>query len=159
MSTAPVENGKVHKRRKIKQKPVLERVPQQQQATDDGNSKFARALGSTDYATRDKGVQALSKFLIYKERLPELDIMKLWKGLFFCFWHSDKVPVQTELAERLAALVPQMHPRMAQLYWAGLLATLRREWFAMDHHRLDKFLMLVRKFVAAALSRLQADQW
>lgn len=94
MSTESLENGKAQKRRKTKQKPLLERAPKQQQATEDGNSKFARALGSTDYATREKGVQALSKFLIYKKELPELDIMKLWKGLFFCFWHSDKVAVQ-----------------------------------------------------------------
>lgn len=94
MSTKPHESGKMQKRRKAKQKPVLERVPQAQQSSDDGNSKFARALGSTDYATRDKGVQALSRFLLYKDELPELDVMKLWKGLFFCFWHSDKVPVQ-----------------------------------------------------------------
>ncbi|KAF6261227.1 nucleolar protein,Nop52-domain-containing protein [Scenedesmus sp. NREL 46B-D3] len=91
--------------------------------------------------------------------MSELDMMKLWKGLFFCFWHSDKTPVQTELAERLAGLLQQMRPAMAQLYWAGLLATLRREWFAMDHHRLDKFLMLVRKFVAALLARLADTQW
>lgn len=95
MPTKPHENGKVQKKSKGKQKPVLERVPQQHQASDDdGNSKFARCLGSTDYATRDKGVQALSRFLLYKDELPELDVMKLWKGLFFCFWHSDKVPVQ-----------------------------------------------------------------
>lgn len=94
MSSNLLENGKVHKKKKrSKQKPLLEHVPQQQ-TSEDGNSKFARALGSTDYATRDKGVQALSKFLLYKDELADLDMLKLWKGLFFCFWHSDKVPVQ-----------------------------------------------------------------
>lgn len=79
------------------------------------------------------------------------------------FLHPLPAPValllQTELAERLAGLLQQMKPAMAQLYWAGLLATLRREWFAMDHHRINKFLMLVRKFVAALLARLQATHW
>jgi ribosomal RNA-processing protein 1 len=73
--------------------------------------------------------------------------------------YLNGVFLQTELAERLAGLLQQMQPAMAQLYWAGLLATLRREWFAMDHHRLDKFLMLVRKFVAALLARLADQQW
>uniref|UniRef100_A0A383VAX4 Uncharacterized protein n=1 Tax=Tetradesmus obliquus TaxID=3088 RepID=A0A383VAX4_TETOB len=161
MSTQQHDGGKSHKKRKIKQKPVLEQVPavQQQQQQEDGNSKFARALGSTDYATREKGLQALSRFLVHKDSMSELDMMKLWKGLFFCFWHSDKAPVQAELAERLAGLLQQMRPAMAQLYWAGLLATLRREWFAMDRHRLDKFLMLTRKFVAALLARLADGQW
>ena len=31
--------------------------------------------------------------------------MRLWKALFYCYWMSDKVPVQRELAERLAALI------------------------------------------------------
>jgi hypothetical protein len=67
--------------------------------------------------------------------------------------------LQTELAERLAGLLPQLQAPMAALYWGGLLATLRREWSAMDHHRLDKFLMLVRKFVAALFQRLEALKW
>jgi ribosomal RNA-processing protein 1 len=96
MSTQQRAEGKPHKKRKIKQKPVLEQVPasQQQQQQEDGNSKFARALGSTDYGTREKGLQALSRFLVHKDSMSELDMMKLWKGVFFCFWHSDKVPVQ-----------------------------------------------------------------
>lgn len=96
MSTQQHDGGKPHKKRKIKHKPVLEQVPavQQQQQQQDGNSKFARALGSTDYATREKGLQALSRFLVHKANMSELDMMKLWKGLFFCFWHSDKAPVQ-----------------------------------------------------------------
>jgi hypothetical protein len=31
--------------------------------------------------------------------------MRLWKALFYCYWMSDKGPVQRELAERLAALI------------------------------------------------------
>ena len=33
------------------------------------------------------------------------DHMRLWKALFYCYWMSDKGPVQRELAERLAALI------------------------------------------------------
>ncbi len=97
MSTKEHVNGRSHKKRKVKQKHVLEQVPQpikSAAAAEDGNSKFARALGSTDYSTREKGLQALSRWLVHKNSMSELDMMKLWKGLFFCFWHSDKVPVQ-----------------------------------------------------------------
>lgn len=52
-----------------------------------------------------------------------------------------------------------MQPQMAVLYWAAMLSTLRSEWFALDRHRLNKFLMLVRKFVAAVLTRLAAANW
>ncbi len=29
-----------------------------------------------------------------RELVSELDMLKLWKGIYFCFWHSDKEPVQ-----------------------------------------------------------------
>lgn len=59
-----------------------------------GNSKLARALGSCDYHTREKGVAALTRFLQRKSELGEKDMLKIWKGLFYAFWHSDKAPVQ-----------------------------------------------------------------
>ena len=69
-------------------------------AASDGGSKFARALGSVDYQTREKGVEALSLFLQHRRDIGELDMLKLWKGLFFCFWHSDKAPVQVCVCAR-----------------------------------------------------------
>lgn len=80
--------GKKQKR----EKPVLVEVPVDEEHP--GNSKFAQALGSTDHLTREKGVQALTRFLVRKADLAEADVLKLWKGLFYCFWHSDKAPVQ-----------------------------------------------------------------
>jgi hypothetical protein len=120
------EGGKRGKKRKQRQaKPLLEQLPavaapaaaaaaggqqqspassqQQQQphqqaaSLGTGNSKFARALGSTDYRTRQQGLQALSRWLLHRPAVSELDMMKLWKGIFFCFWHSDKEPVQVWL--------------------------------------------------------------
>lgn len=74
-------------------RPLLEPV------SDDGNSSFARALGSVDYSTREQGLQALTVFLSTRRELARHDMRKLWKGLFYCFWHSDKEPVQVGLAQ------------------------------------------------------------
>jgi ribosomal RNA-processing protein 1 len=52
-----------------------------------------------------------------------------------------------------------MQPAMAVLYWSAMLSTLRSEWFVLDRHRLNKFLMLVRKFVGAVFTRLAAEDW
>lgn len=67
--------------------------------------------------------------------------------------------VQEDLAVRLSGLIPKMQQPVAQLYWAAMLHTLRAEWFALDRHRLNKFLMLARKFVAAVFARLAAADW
>ena len=69
-------------------KPLLEPL------AEDGNSSFARALGSVDFQTRERGLQALTVYLSGRTTMAPLDMRKLWKGLFYCFWHSDKAPVQ-----------------------------------------------------------------
>ena len=48
---------------------------------------------------------------------------------------------------------------MALQYYTAFIRTMRREWFGIDHLRLDKFLMLVRKFFNQALRLLQAGSW
>jgi len=62
--------------------------------SEDGSSSFAKALGSVDYQTRDKGLQALTVYLSRSTQLSTLAMRKLWKGIFYCFWHSDKAPTQ-----------------------------------------------------------------
>ena len=72
-----------------RKRPVLEAVQE-----DDGNSKFARALGSVDYHTREKGLQALTIWLSKKDDLSAQDLTRLWKGIFYCFWHADRAEFQ-----------------------------------------------------------------
>ena len=61
---------KHHKRQQHQQQqPHQEQEPQQEAHADAlsaGNSKFARALGSTDFHTREQGLQALSRWLTHR---------------------------------------------------------------------------------------------
>lgn len=75
------------KREKLRKRPVLEEV------REDGGG-FARALASTDGHTRERGLQALCVWLQYRKNITEKDLLRLWKALFYCFWHSDKGAVQ-----------------------------------------------------------------
>ena len=59
-----------------------------------GNSSFARALGSSEFHTRERGLQALTLWLSRRPDVTDKDLLKLWKGVFYCFWHSDSAPVQ-----------------------------------------------------------------
>ena len=59
-----------------------------------GDSKFARALGSVDFHTREAGLRAMAAWLSRRGVVEESDLLKLWKGVFYCFWHSDSAPVQ-----------------------------------------------------------------
>lgn len=71
---------------------------------DSGNTLFARQLGSSDYHTREAGLSALQGWLASREgSLREAEALKLWKAVFYCYWHSDKLPVQV----RGGGAVPQ----------------------------------------------------
>ncbi|KAK9916211.1 hypothetical protein WJX75_000105 [Coccomyxa subellipsoidea] len=94
-----------------------------------------------------------------KARKMRKGLEPIWKALFFCFWHSDKAHVQAELAERLAALLPLMSAEGALLYFKVFAKTMQREWFGIDKLRLDKFMMLVRKFMHQLFVHLQEGGW
>ena len=55
---------------------------------------LARALSSTNWHTRDEALQQILSALRIPKTLSEENARKLWKGLFYNFWHSDKGPVQ-----------------------------------------------------------------
>lgn len=57
----------------------------------------------SDGLTRERGLQALAKWLSSRENVNDMDMQKIWKGLFYAFWHSDKAPVQVLDALRPAS--------------------------------------------------------
>jgi hypothetical protein len=74
--------------------------------------KFGRLLGGTDQRKRHAAVNKLKAYLrarcdIQNENggISELDLLKLWKGLWYTLYMADKVPVQDELSKCLAELL------------------------------------------------------
>ncbi|KAG8043782.1 hypothetical protein GUJ93_ZPchr0458g22797 [Zizania palustris] len=123
---------------------------------------IARRLASCNGSARERAVRnLLSTFLpASAPHLSTSDLLKLWKGLFFCFWHSDKPLYQSSLASRLAAGVSSgPSPAAATAFFAAYLATLRREWAHIDIHRLDKFYLLNRRFLHHAFLLLSAHSF
>lgn len=51
------------------------------------------------------------------------------------------------------------HVQAAYLYFTVFINTMRREWGGIDRLRLDKFLMLIRKFVSQMFALLHANEW
>lgn len=79
---------KKQREKKKRSKPLLEDTA----ATSD--SGLARALGSTDRDTREKGLLVLTQWLNSHPDASQNEIIRLWKALYYCFWHSDLVSVQ-----------------------------------------------------------------
>jgi len=73
--------------------------------------KFGRLLGGTDQRSRHHAVKMLQEYLRARSDissgagLSELDLLKLWKGLWYTLYMADKTPVQDKLSQVLAELM------------------------------------------------------
>jgi len=114
--------------------------------------KFAQKLAANEPKTRDKAISKLRKWLQGSyQSLSQLDMLRLWKGLHYCFWMSDKPLVQEELAENISNIVHCFDCEKALLYLECFLITLGREWIGIDRWRNDKFMMFARRILRQAL--------
>ncbi|RDW76486.1 ribosomal RNA processing 1 family protein [Aspergillus mulundensis] len=115
---------------------------------DLAKTPFVRELASSDKKIRDKATDSLSLFLRSKTDLSLLDLLKLWKGLFFCFYHSDRPLTQQALARNLSyTLVPSLPRATVHRFLRAFWITIGREFHAIDRLRLDKYLLLIRSYV------------
>lgn len=123
---------------------------------------LGKELAATDKKTRDNAIKSLRTFLSTTSDKPmaDLEMAKLWKAIFFCFWHSDKPLVQQELAAALAdmLLVPSA-PKASFHFLKGFWEAMVREWSGLDYLRIDKYYMLVRKFVNGSFRLLAREMW
>ncbi|KAL0334393.1 UNVERIFIED_CONTAM: Ribosomal RNA processing protein 1B [Sesamum angustifolium] len=91
-------------------------------------------LASCHTTVRSQSLRLLQSWLASEsQQLSDSDIKKLWKGLFYS----------------LAIL--------GVLSW--FLVTLRREWPGIDRLRLDKFYLLIRRFVKALFELMRLRKW
>ncbi|KAK0620932.1 nucleolar protein,Nop52-domain-containing protein [Immersiella caudata] len=111
---------------------------------------FIKNLASSDRKIRTSALASLQTFLSSRQTassLTSLDILKLWKGLFFALWMCDRAIPQQTLCQELADLIYAL-PRNSVVPWLrGFWATMSREWTGIDVLRMEKFLLLVRRVV------------
>ncbi|KAL0346040.1 UNVERIFIED_CONTAM: Ribosomal RNA processing protein 1B [Sesamum radiatum] len=117
-------------------------------------------LASCNTTVRSQSLRLLQSWLASEsEQLSDSDIKKLWKGLFYCLWHADKTPNQLALINRLTNLFLSLQPSLSLEFFRGFLVTLRREWPGIDRLRLDKFYLLIRRFVKALFELMRLRKW
>ncbi|WVW86912.1 hypothetical protein I302_108967 [Kwoniella bestiolae CBS 10118] len=139
---------------------------------------LGKQLAHTDKKVRDRAIAGLVAFLSQGGdtegesssyvRLDDAEMAKLWKGLFYCFWMSDKPLVQQALAADLAELLLQIKPKSASpedrfeasvAFLEGFWDSIVREWAGIDRLRMDKYYLLMRKYVNATFRLLAREKW
>ena len=123
---------------------------------------FAKSLASPDKSIRDKTVVALKKFLHGNNNndMNELEMLKLWKALYYCYWLSDKVPIQQELALVLTTMFHNIKKaNIVHLYIRSFFKTILREWGFIDQHRINKFYTLLRFMIRELFNYMKSNKW
>lgn len=128
---------------------------------DEKSLPFGKHLASSDKKTRDNAIKDLASYLSEStEPIPEPEMAKLWKGIFYCFWMSDKPLVQQTLAGELADIVLNIPtPDGSLAFLRGFWEALVREWSGIDRLRIDKYYLLIRRFVNATFKFLARSDW
>lgn len=108
---------------------------------------------------RDNALKSLGVFLQTPKEIPSLELLKLWRALFYSMWFCDRPLTQQALADDLANLVTTISPINFATFLDAFWVIMAREWEGLDRYRLDKFYLLLRRYFAATLRRLKAQNW
>ncbi|EKD15739.1 uncharacterized protein L3040_003096 [Drepanopeziza brunnea f. sp. 'multigermtubi'] len=128
-------------------------------ATEVQQTPFVKQLAANDRPTRDAAVASLRTYLSGRRELPHLELMKLWKGLFYCMWMSDRPRTQQALANCLADLVAALPSESTIPFLRAFWQTMQREWTNIDVLRMEKFLLLTRRYLGATFKAMAEKEW
>ncbi|XP_030199359.1 ribosomal RNA processing protein 1 homolog B isoform X2 [Gadus morhua] len=127
--------------------------------------QFAQRLASNEKPIRSKAIKKLRKYIIVRSHkskggFSSEELLKLWKGLFYCLWMQDKPLLQEELSNQISSLFHCFQSADGQfLYLEAFLQTVKREWTGIDRLRMDKFYQLVRFVFRQTFEMLKKREW
>uniref|UniRef100_A0A9J7ZQ41 Ribosomal RNA processing 1 n=1 Tax=Cyprinus carpio carpio TaxID=630221 RepID=A0A9J7ZQ41_CYPCA len=133
-------------------------------STQEAEIVFAQKLASNEKPVRSKALVKLRKYISARseraEGFREEELLKIWKGLFYCMWMQDKPLLQEELSTKISGLLRSFRTLDSQfLYFKTFLQTMKREWNGIDRLRMDKFYQLVRFVFREVFEMLKRQQW
>ncbi|XP_061093007.1 ribosomal RNA processing protein 1 homolog A-like isoform X1 [Conger conger] len=127
--------------------------------------QFAQRLASNEKSVRTKAIKKLRKYLSVRSQKPEGgftidELLKIWKGLFYCLWMQDKPIQQEELSTQISGLIHWLQNVDTQfLFMESFLMTINREWNGIDRLRMDKFYSLVRFVFRETFEMMKRRNW
>nr|XP_035954878.1 ribosomal RNA processing protein 1 homolog B isoform X1 [Halichoerus grypus] len=127
--------------------------------------QFAQRLASHEKGIRDRAVKKLRQYISVKTQretggFSQEELLKIWKGLFYCMWVQDEPLLQEELADTISQLVHVVNNSEAQhLFIQTFWQTMNREWKGIDRLRLGKYCMLIRLVLRQSFEVLKRHGW
>ncbi|XP_049583024.1 ribosomal RNA processing protein 1 homolog B isoform X2 [Syngnathus scovelli] len=127
--------------------------------------QLAQKLASNEKPIRTKALKKLKKYIYVRSQkatdgFTREEMLKLWKGLFYCLWMQDKPLLQEELSNSVSTLIHTFHDVNGQLlYLECSLKTFKREWNGIDRLRMDKYFQLIRFMFRQGFEMLKRKNW
>jgi ribosomal RNA-processing protein 1 len=124
--------------------------------------KLAKALVHPDKAQRERTYDDLIAFVANakSDTFTELEMLKLWKALYYCLWLADKPDVQGEVVAFLCSLFPRFKEESLVVLCVRMLyRTILREWQYLDQYRIEKIYRLIRTMVRETFAYLHNKKW
>lgn len=124
---------------------------------------FVRKLASNDRRTRERAFTILKKYISsesHTSKLSLLDFEKLWMGLYYTMWFSDRPLPQQRLCVKMASLFSESIPqKQFTKFVTAFWVIMAKEWTKIDRWRVDKYLLLIRYIVKACFERLKYEDY
>ncbi|NXV17740.1 RRP1B protein, partial [Cepphus grylle] len=127
--------------------------------------QFAQRLAANEKRIRDRALKKLRGYISVRTQRPaggfsQEELLKIWKGLFYCMWMQDKPLLQEELADNISQLIHVIQNTEARhLFIQTFWQTMNREWNGIDNLRLDKYYMLMRRILRQSFEVLKRNEW
>ncbi|XP_061856628.1 ribosomal RNA processing protein 1 homolog B isoform X2 [Colius striatus] len=127
--------------------------------------QFAQRLAANEKRIRDRALKKLRGYINLRTQRPDggfsqEELLKIWKGLFYCVWMQDKPLLQEELVGNISQLIHVIQNTEARnLFIQTFWQTMNREWNGIDHLRLDKYYMLMRVMLKQSFEVLKRSEW
>ncbi|XP_071004020.1 ribosomal RNA processing protein 1 homolog B-like isoform X2 [Oncorhynchus clarkii lewisi] len=127
--------------------------------------QFAQRLASNERPMRTKAIKKLRKYIRVRSQKIQGgfegdELLKLWKGLFYCLWMQDKPLLQEELSNQISGLIHSFQNIQSQfMFLETFLQTIKREWTGIDRLRMDKFFQLVRFVFRNTFEMMKRKEW
>ncbi|KAM9709720.1 ribosomal RNA processing protein 1 homolog B isoform 3-T3 [Menidia menidia] len=134
-------------------------------AVQEPEVQLAQRLASNEKPVRTRAMKKLRKYISVRSQreaggFSAEELLKLWKGLFYCLWMQDKPLLQEELSNQISTMIHSFHDTDGQLlYLESFLQTFKREWTGIDRLRMDKFFQLVRFMFRQTFEALKRKHW
>ncbi|XP_041841978.1 ribosomal RNA processing protein 1 homolog A-like [Melanotaenia boesemani] len=111
--------------------------------------QLAQRLATNKQSVRTRAIKKLWKYICVNSEAEAGEftfdeLLRLWRGLFYCSWKQDKPQLQEKWLNQISTLIHSFHGIVRQLlYLKSFLHTFKREWTDIDRLQMDKFFQLV----------------